>query len=219
MLTVTHTHTLGYILCSYSFICSQYSWIIFLHYVAAPRTNLELYKDIRGKKTGLDTMEFQSKVETKKKTKNEAVRKAAVDDSEAEVKTRILPSGRKATEISKRALVEHGETKHVVEGVDNEVPTVHTKSRRPVKSSVDSVPRQKHVLTKKLDREKLMSPPKLIPSATGHVPHSAELHHKGGGAGSHSMIPRVGVSLRSSPNLSQDRKHKAPPSNNSSTKH
>ena len=178
---------------------------------------MELYKEIRGKKTGLDTMEFQSKVETKKKTKNEAVRKAAMDDPEVEMKTKTLPSGRKATELSKRTVVEHGETKHVVEGIDNDIPTVHTKSRRAIKSStVDSLPRQKHVLTKKLDREKLMSPPKVIPSATGHVPHSAELHHRGG-AGSHSMIPRAGMSPRSSPNLSQDRKHKAPP--DSSTKH
>ena len=159
-------------------------------------------------------MEFQSKVETKKKAKNEAVRKAAMEDPEAEVKTKFLPSGRKATEIAKRAALEHGETKHVVEGTDIDVPTLQAKSRRPIKSSaVDHVPRQKHVLTKKLDREKLMSPPKAIPLATGHTTHSAELHHKGT-----SMIPRAGMSPRS-PNLSHDsRKHKAATSNNGSAK-
>lgn len=190
--------------------------------VASTRTNLELYKEIRSKKTatGLDTLDFQSKVETKKKVKNEAVRKAAMEDPEAEVKTKILPSGRKATEISKRAVLEPGETKHVVEGTDADVPSLHAKSRRQIKSSaVDVVPRQKHVLTKKLDREKIASPPRAIPTATGHLPHSAELHHKGG----HSMIPRVGVSPRSSPHPPQDKKSKgtssaAAGSSDSSTK-
>ena len=188
--------------------------LLFLLLVANTRTNLELYKEIRGKKPGLDTVEFQSKVETKKKAKNEAVRKAAMEDPEAEVKTRFLPSGRKATEIAKRTVLEHGETKHVVEGTDISVPTVQAKSRRPIKSTgVDHVPRQKHVLTKKLDREKLKSPPKAIPLATGHSPHSAELHHKGA-----SMIPRVGMSPRS-PNLSHDsRKHKTATSNDGATK-
>lgn len=156
-------------------------------------------------------MEFQSKVETKKKAKNESIRKAAMEDPEAEVRTRILPSGRKATEISKRAIIEQGETKPVVEGAHGEVPSLQAKSRRSHKSSaVDAVQRQKHVLTKKLDREKLMSPPKVLPSATGHMPHSAELHHKG--TGSPSLIPRPGMSPHS-PNLSQDRKR--PPASDS----
>ena len=151
-------------------------------------------------------MEFHSKVESKKKAKNEAIRKAAMEDPEAEVKTRILPSGRKATEISKRSLLEQGETKHVVEGTENDVPSLHAKSKRQLKSSaVDAVPRQKHVLTKKLDREKIMSPPRSIPSATGHLPHSAELYHKGA---SPSMIPRPGASSRGSPNPPQDKKSK-----------
>ena len=177
--------------------------------IASTRTNFELYKEIRSKKTtGLDTLEFQSKVETKKKAKNEAVRKAAMEDPEAEVKTKILPSGRKATEISKRAVLEHGETKHIVEGTDTDVPSLQAKSRRQLKSStVDAVPRQKHVLTKKLDREKIASPPRAIPTATGHLPHSAELHHKGG----HSMIPRVGASPRSSAHPPQDKKSKGTP--------
>ena len=168
-------------------------------------------------------MEFQSKVETKKKVKNEAVRKAAAEDPEAEVKTRILPSGRKATEVSKRAQLEQGETKRVVEGTELEVPSLHAKSKRSQKSSTaDAVPRQKHVLTKKLDRDKLMSPPKVVPSATGHLPHSVELHHKGT-TSSASMIPRVGVGhgmSPRSPNLSQDRKSsRIPTSNDSSSKH
>lgn len=187
--------------------------------LAASRTNLELYKEIRGKKaaTGLDTMEFQSKVETKKKAKNEAIRKAAMEDPEAEVKTKLLPSGRKATEITKRALLTHGETKHVVEGTEYDVPSLHAKSRRSVKSSaVDAVPRHKHVLTKKLDREKLMSPPKAIPTATGHLPAHTGEHHKG--TTSSSMIPRAGASPRS-PNLSQDRKIRSPhSSSNDSSK-
>lgn len=191
---------------------------LLLHSIASTRTNLELYKEIRSKKgTGLDTVEFQSKVETKKKSKNEAIRKAAMEDPEAEVKTRFLPSGRKATEISKRGVLEHGDTKHVVEGTEHDVPSLHAKSRRSQKSSaVDPVvPRQKHVLTKKLDRDKLMSPPRSMPSASGH---SAELHHKGTAA--HSMIPRVGASPRSSPNPLQDKKSKIPPSTDtSSTKH
>lgn len=178
-----------------------------------------MYKEIRSKKTtGLDTLDFQSKVETKKKAKNEGVRKAAMEDPEAEVKTKILPSGRKATEISKRAVLEHGETKRVVESTEHDVPSLQAKSRRPVKSSaVDAVPRQKHVLTKKLDREKIASPPRAIPTATGHLPHSAELHHKGG----HSMIPRVGVSPRSSPHPPQDKKSKGTTSSSTdtSTKH
>jgi len=161
-------------------------------------------------------MDFQSKVETKKKAKNEAIRKAAAEDPEAEVKTKLLPSGRKATEISKRALLEQGETKHVVEGTELDVPSLHAKSKRSHKSPTDVVSRQKHVLTKKLDREKLMSPPKVVPSATGHLPHSAESHHKG----TTSMIPRAGVghgtSPQSSPNLSQHRKSKIPASDSSS---
>lgn len=205
-----------------------YSYLIsclltnYFDFVAATRTNFELYKDIRGKKLppGLDTVEFQSKVETKKKVKNEAVRKAAAEDLETEVKTRILPSGRKATEVSKRAQLGQGETKHIVEGTELDVPSLHVKSKRSQKSSTaDAVPRQKHILTKKLDREKLMSPPKVVPSVTGHLPHSVELHHKG----TTSMIPRAGVSHgmspRSSPNLSQDRKSRIPASNDSSTKH
>ena len=119
---------------------------------------------------GLDAVESQSKMETKKKaTKTKAIYVAAMDDPEAEVKTRILPSGRKATKISKRAVLAHGKTKHVAEETENDTLSLHAKS-------VDIVmPRQKCVLAKKLDREKLMSPPRPIPSATGHLPHALEM--------------------------------------------
>ena len=154
---------------------------------------------------GLDTMDFQSKVETKKKTKNEAILKSAMADPDAEVKTKILPSGRKATEISKRAVVEKGDHKSVVDGTDHDVPKV----RKTMKSSTVDVgaPRQKHALPKRLDREKLLSPPRAVPSAAGHTPSTQE-HTKA--TGSPSMIPRGpvgrGNSPRMSPNLSQDRK-------------
>ena len=154
---------------------------------------------------GLDTMDFQSKVETKKKTKNEAILKSAMADPDAEVKTKILPSGRKATEISKRAVVEKGDHKSVVDGTDYDVPKV----RKTMKSSKVDVgaPRQKHALPKRLDREKLLSPPRAVPSATGHTPSTQE-HTKA--TGSPSMIPRApvgrGISPRKSPNVSKDRK-------------
>jgi len=153
---------------------------------------------------GLDTMEFHSKVETKKKAKNEAILNAAAMDPDAEVKTKILPSGRKATEISKRAVMEKRDHKSVVDGTDHDVPKV----RRTMKSStVDPAPRQKHALPKRLDRDKLLSPPRAVPSAAGHLPSTQE-HTKG--TSSPSMIPRAqvgrGISPRSSPNLSQDRK-------------
>ena len=182
--------------------------------LAAGRTNVEIYKELRSKKTtGLGTMDFQSKVETKKKAKNEAILNAAAMDPDAEVKTKILPSGRKATEISKRAVIEKGDHKSVVDGTDHDVP----KLRRTMKSStVDPSPRQKHALPKRLDRDKLLSPPRAVPSAAGHLPSTQE-HTKG--TSSPSVMPRAqvgrGISPRKSPNFSQDRKK---PSANSNAK-
>ncbi|XP_065889965.1 microtubule-actin cross-linking factor 1-like isoform X3 [Dysidea avara] len=175
---------------------------------ASSRTNVEIYKEIRSKKMtpGLDTMDFQSKVETKKKAKNEAVLRAATADPDAEVKTKILPSGRKATEISKRTVVEKGDHKSVVDGTDHDVPKVRKQTKS---STVDpAAPRQKHALPKRLDREKLLSPPRAVPSAAGHLPSTQQDHTKG--TSSPSMIPRAqvgqGISPRKSPSLSQDRK-------------
>ena len=101
--------------------------MLFVLLVANTRTNLKLYKEIRSKKTVLCTTETQSKVENKKKGKHKAVCKAAMEDLEAEAKTKFLPSSRQTVEIAKHTVLKHGETKHVVERNDIDVPTAQAR--------------------------------------------------------------------------------------------
>lgn len=107
-----------------------------------------------------------------------------VDIGSGHTNGKTTPSGRKARENDK-----HDSTDYSVPKMRQDTP----------------LPRRKHTLPERLDRDKLMSPPRALPSATGHLPSTQE-HAKG----SPSMILRAqvgqGSSPRYSPNLPQDRK-------------
>ena len=67
-------------------------------------------------------------------------------------------------------------------------------------------PRQKHALTKRLDREKLMSPSRVLPLLPGQPTSKQELAN---GTGSPSTTPRAPAGQGSSPqsytNMSRDK--------------